>query len=72
LKDGPTLSGRAQFAKGSPANSMSYSEVAEKFRGCAGFAHWPPDKSEAVIAQVKTLETLPDVRALTALLTVTA
>jgi 2-methylcitrate dehydratase PrpD len=69
LKDGRVLSGRAEFAKGSPANPMSYDEVADKFRGCAEFARWPAAKTEAVIAAVKSLETLPDVRKLTAALT---
>ena len=38
LKDGKVINGRAEFAKGSPANPMSYDEVADKFRGCAEFA----------------------------------
>jgi hypothetical protein len=48
---------------------MSFEEVADKFRGCAEFAKWPKDKTEAVIAFVKTLETAPDMTKLTALLT---
>ena len=69
MKDGRVLSGRAQFAKGSPANPMSYDEVADKFRGCADFARWPRQKVEAVIEFVKTLESAPDVSRLTAALT---
>src|SRR5438874_2884149 len=38
LKHGRTFSGRADFGKGSPADPMSYEEVAEKFRGNATFA----------------------------------
>jgi 2-methylcitrate dehydratase PrpD len=41
MHDGKVLSGRAEFAKGSPANPMSFDEVADKFRGCAEFAKWP-------------------------------
>ena len=41
MKDGKVYSGRAEFAKGSPSNPMSYEEVADKFRGCAEFAKWP-------------------------------
>ena len=67
LKDGRTISGRADFGKGSPANPMSYDEVAEKFRGCAAFAEWPNAKSNQVIELVHKLEDVPDVRALTAL-----
>ena len=69
MKDGRVLTGRAQFAKGSPANPMSYEEVADKFRGCADFAKWPGNKADAVIEFVKTMDTAPDMRRLTGLLT---
>lgn len=69
LKDGKVLSGRAEFAKGSPANPMSYDEVADKFRGCAEFTKWPTAKTEAVIAAVKSLESLPDLGKIAAALT---
>jgi len=69
MKDGRVLTGRAQFAKGSPANPMSYDEVADKFRGCADFAKWPRQKVEAVIEFVKVMESAPDVSRLTGLLT---
>jgi 2-methylcitrate dehydratase PrpD len=69
LKDGKVVTGRAEFAKGSPSNPMTYDEVADKFRGCAEFARWPAAKTAAVIAAVKSLESLPDVGALTAALT---
>jgi 2-methylcitrate dehydratase PrpD len=68
LKDGRVISGRADFGKGSPANPMSYDEVADKFRGCAEFAGWPADKSEKIVETVRALEDLKSVRALTALL----
>lgn len=68
MKDGRVLAGRAQFAKGSPANPMSYDEVADKFRGCASFARWPQQKTDAVIEFVKAIETAPDVNHLAALL----
>src|SRR5262249_49371281 len=67
LKDGRTLSGRADFGKGSPANPMSYDEVAEKFRGCADFAGWPRAGADAIIEAVRRLETLQDIRSLMAL-----
>ena len=69
LKSGKVLSGRAEFAKGSPANPMSYDDVADKFRGNAEFAKWPKAKAESVIALVKSLETAADVRGLVAGLT---
>src|ERR1700693_6047212 len=68
LKDGRTISGRADFGKGSPSDPMSYDEVAEKFRGCAAFAEWPSSKANQVIDLVRRLEDLSDVRTLTALL----
>ena len=69
MKDGRVLTGRAQFAKGSPTNLMSYHEAADKFRGCADFAKWPKQKAEAVIESVRTLESAPDMGRLTAMLT---
>jgi 2-methylcitrate dehydratase PrpD len=67
LKDGRTISGRSDFGKGSPANPMSFDEVAEKFLGCAAFAEWPRSKTDRVIDLVSKLEDLSDVRGLTAL-----
>jgi 2-methylcitrate dehydratase PrpD len=68
LRGGKVLTARADFAKGSPSNPMSYDEAADKFRGCAEFARWPKAKAEAVIAQVKTLESAKDLSQLTAAL----
>lgn len=68
LKNGRTISGRADFGKGSPANPMSYDEVADKFRGCAEFAGWDKAKTEALIEAVRDLENLASVRELTQLL----
>jgi 2-methylcitrate dehydratase PrpD len=69
MKDGKVFSGRAEFAKGSPANPMSYDEVADKFRGCAEFAKWPASKTESVIVTIKSLEDLSDVNKLVMALT---
>ena len=68
LKNGSVLSGRADFAKGSPSNPMTYDEVAEKFRGCAEFAGWKKAAAEALITRVRGLEEMADVRALAQLL----
>jgi 2-methylcitrate dehydratase PrpD len=68
LKDGRVIAGRADFGKGSPANPMSYDDVADKFRGCAEFAKWPKDKTESVVTMVRSLEALGSARKLTALL----
>ncbi len=68
LKDGRRLSGRADFGKGSPANPMSYDEVAEKFRGCAAQADWPRVQTDGVIDTVRRLESLADINGLMRLL----
>jgi 2-methylcitrate dehydratase PrpD len=67
LVDGRTISGRADFAKGSPADPMTYDEVAAKFEDCARFASWPNDKIVALVENVRTLEEVPDVRTVTRL-----
>jgi 2-methylcitrate dehydratase PrpD len=58
LRDGRTISGRADFGKGSPEYPYSYAEVAMKFQTCAEFAQWPKDKAKRVISLVDRLETL--------------
>jgi 2-methylcitrate dehydratase PrpD len=68
LKDGRVIAGRADFGKGSPANPMTFEEAATKFRGCAGYSEWPKVKAEKIIAFVKTLDSAPDVGALSPLL----
>ena len=68
LGDGRTISGRADFGKGSPANPMSYEEVADKFRECAAIARFPREKAESVIAMVRDLETLSSIERLMAVL----
>jgi 2-methylcitrate dehydratase PrpD len=68
LKNGKVITGRANFGKGSPADPMSFAEAALKFRGCAEYAQWPKEKTEALIAFVQSMETAPDIGKLTALL----
>ncbi len=68
LKNGSSIAGRADFGKGSPANPMTFEEAAAKFRGCAGYADWPKVKTERIIAFVRALDSAPDVRALSPLL----
>ena len=69
LKDGKIITGRADMAKGSPDDPMSFQEVADKFRESADFAKWPRQKAEAVIRAVEALEKAQDMSALTAALT---
>ena len=68
LKDGRTIDGRADFAKGSPAIPMSYDDVAAKFMDCAAFAKWPINKARQVVLMTRTLQDVSDMRKLTALL----
>ena len=68
LRDGRTISGRADFGKGSPANPMSYDEVANKFAGCAAFAGWNEGRAAQVVEIVRNLESTESVRDLTALI----
>lgn len=67
LKSGQTIRGRADFGKGSPADPMSFGDVAAKFLDCAAFAKWPEARARAIMEQVRHLEDIADVRTLTAL-----
>jgi hypothetical protein len=51
---------------------MSLDEVAAKFSDCAAAARWPESKTKAIIAMVKRVEDLKDVRELTALCAISA
>jgi 2-methylcitrate dehydratase PrpD len=68
LKNGEVIAGRAEFGKGSPADPMSFEEAALKFRGCAEYAEWPKEKTEGIVAFVKTLEKAPDLKMLAPML----
>jgi 2-methylcitrate dehydratase PrpD len=72
LKDGKVITGRAAFGKGSPANPMTFDEAAAKFRGCAEYADWPRDKTEQIVAFVRTLETAASMSALSPFLSAKA
>ncbi|MDQ0468954.1 MmgE/PrpD family protein [Labrys wisconsinensis] len=67
LRNGRTVHGRADFGKGSPADPMSYEEVADKFRDCAGHARLGRAAADEVVARVRDLETLPSIAPLMAL-----
>ncbi len=69
LKDGRILSGRADFAKGSPADPMSFDETARKFTGCAEYAGWQRLDIDAIIEYVKKLDGQSDISKLSSLLT---
>jgi 2-methylcitrate dehydratase PrpD len=65
LRDGRTISGRADFAKGSPADPMSWNEVVEKFEDCARFAKWPSDKTKSLVSAVARLQDFSNITELT-------
>jgi 2-methylcitrate dehydratase PrpD len=68
LADGRKIGGRADFAKGSPANPMSDDELADKFRECAAWGRLPKANTERVIELVFGLDKLANISALTKLL----
>ena len=68
LVGGRTVSGRADFGKGSPAEPMSYDEVADKFRENAAYARFPSAQAETVVAMVRDFETLASIDRLMAAL----
>lgn len=64
LADGRTLTGRADYGKGSKANPMSDAEVSDKFRDCAAYAGWPGGATQKAIDLVWRLEEIGDIREL--------
>jgi 2-methylcitrate dehydratase PrpD len=56
LKSGKVIEGRADVARGHPEKSMSWAELGEKFRDCAGLV-LPRAKAEKAIHVVGQLET---------------
>ncbi len=69
LSDGQKLSGRADFGKGSPANPMSYEDVANKFLENADYARFPEKQAQEVVALVRDFEKLPSINTLMGALT---
>ena len=70
LLDGRTVSGRADFGKGSPANPMSDAELADKFRECAAWGGLSKGSADKVVDIVFSLERLESIRELTRLLAI--
>ena len=70
LTDGRTVSGRADFGKGSPAHPMSDEELVEKFGGCAAWGGLSKPNAEKIVDLVFDLERLKSIRELTRLLAI--
>jgi 2-methylcitrate dehydratase PrpD len=64
LRDGRTYSGVSDFARGSPEKPTSLDEAAIKFLGCADYAELPKTSAAAIIAKVKDIEKIDDMRSL--------
>lgn len=69
LKNGRTLSQNAHGARGYPERPASEAELDAKFLGCAARA-LPADRARRVLASLREVERLADIRALSDLLTV--
>ena len=72
LVDGRTVSGRADFGKGSPADPMSDAELEAKFSGCAQWGGLSAAEARGVAATVWRIADLGDIRELTRALRLTA
>jgi 2-methylcitrate dehydratase PrpD len=66
LVDGSVLEGRADFPRGTPSHPLAFAEVATKFGDCARHGALDEDGIARVVELVRSLETLADVRELTA------
>ena len=64
LADGTTLASTARGASGHPATPLSDAELTAKFLGCA-VPVLGADAAEGLAEQIRRLEDVPDVRALT-------
>jgi 2-methylcitrate dehydratase PrpD len=60
LADGERLTRRIRHAKGQPQNPLTDAELTTKFQDCAARV-LARERAEAVLAAVRTLQTLPDV-----------
>jgi 2-methylcitrate dehydratase PrpD len=72
MNDGRELTTRAAFAKGSPANPMSDAELLAKFTGCLEAGGIDADTGRQAAGLILDLESQPDVRVITGLLSARA
>jgi 2-methylcitrate dehydratase PrpD len=70
LVDGRTVSGHADFGKGSPTNPISDDELADKFHECAAWGGLPKANAQKVVERVFDLSRLKSIRELTRLLAI--
>jgi 2-methylcitrate dehydratase PrpD len=67
LADGRTLEIGPRQVPGHPGNPLTAAQLREKFEGCAGVV-LAPQRTEAVREMIETLDTCPDLRSFTAIL----
>ncbi len=61
LENGETVSGRADFAKGSPIRPMSDRKLGDKFRECASWGGVPKVKQERALELIWGLDEWADI-----------
>ncbi len=61
LESGERVSGRADFARGSPVNPMSDQELGDKFRECASWGGLPKARQEKALELIWRLDELADI-----------
>ncbi len=61
LESRETVSGRADFAKGSPVNPMSDQELGDKFCECASWGGVPKARQEEALELIWRLDELADI-----------
>ena len=61
LKSREVVSGRADFAKGSPVNPMSDQELSDKFRECASWGGVPDNRQGKALELIWRLDELEDI-----------
>lgn len=66
LADGTVVEAREDYPKGTPARPLSFEDVTGKFADCASYGGFDVATTAAVVDKVRVLESLSDVREVTA------
>ena len=64
LANGQTLSGRADFAKGSTKAPMDFDAVAQRFRQCAAVGVFGSEDAQIIVERVQKLDRAPSLETL--------
>ncbi len=68
LRDGQVYSLSLEHPTGRPQNPLTVAEIKQKFRRCADFAGWRPERGEEIISTIDRLSEIRDVTQLINLL----